>query len=538
MRGSLAGFIVALALAMGTSLALAEAETVVAKDSAKVYLKPGEASKVVVKVKSGQEMTVLRRDGRWLKVRVAGRTGFIPRTKVSGGEDGEGDQVERQTRRRPYVDGRSTDRGWGGEPPEDRRGVDAVENVDPDDPPPTEDRVAKEPREPKEPREVKEPKEPGERLSAKEPKEPRSAKEPKEPREVKEPKAPKEPVVADDPPVERPSRQEPDEGDSPDGDLKAPKRERVRLASGTQLRAKPGAKSKKVATVEAGEYFLIEERNGWARIESDDGERGWVSAKLLGGDGAPGVASKRIIAVGAKIGFTSITQGTRTAGGAKGIPDNYNLSTSGVSANLGGAYLMPLSKGKFLVGGELGYSYVKALPGIVYMGKTTGITTHNLDLRGVGGYNIGTGLGVIAWGRLGFHYDNFAVASVGDLNANTAKLPSESLTGVTLGASATMATVTPKLGAVIAFDALLAGSRSQTKNLEDGGSPSASAIWFLLGGNYRLRSRTNIDFGYRLAFVDNAFGAPMETSKRGHTGTNVTRVDVSHNVLLGVTQSF
>ena len=84
MRGTFAVFVVVIAASvMGTSLAAAE--TVVAKDGASIYLKPGESSKVVVKVKSGDEMTVVRRDGRWLKVRVKGRTGFIPRTKVSGG---------------------------------------------------------------------------------------------------------------------------------------------------------------------------------------------------------------------------------------------------------------------------------------------------------------------------------------------------------------------------------------------------------------------------------------------------------------------
>ena len=150
-----------------------------------------------------------------------------------------------------------------------------------------------------------------------------------------------------------------------------PKRERVRLSSGTQLRAKPGSKSKKVASVDAGEYFLMEERDGWARIESEDGERGWVSSKLItsGDEGSSG-PSKRLISVGARVGFALVAQGTRTAGGAKGIPDNYNLSTQGVTAGLGGSYAMPLSGGKFYVGGELAYMGMKALPGITYMGKT------------------------------------------------------------------------------------------------------------------------------------------------------------------------
>lgn len=534
MRGSIVGFVVVFGLAFASLVAdpsPAAAETVVAKDGATVYLKPGESSKVVVKVKSGQEMTVVRREGRWLKVRVKGRTGFVPRTKVQGGEDegGEEEGPERQTRRRPYVDGRSTDRGWGGEPPEDRRGVDAVENVDESDPPPPPDdeepvRSAKAPKEGK----------------GKEPKVAKAGKAPKEDKEPKEPAMVDDEPIRSEEPVERPSRgddEDPfDSGEKPES---KPKRERVRLSAGTQLRAKPGSKSRKVAAVEPGEYFLMEERDGWARIESEDGERGWVSSKLLAAESEEsGGPSKRLISVGARIGFALVAQGTRTAGGAKGIPDNYNLSTQGVTAGLGASYAMPLSGGKFYAGGEFSYLGMKALPGITYMGKTTGISTHSFDLTGVGGYNLRNSYGMVVWGRLGFHYDMFNVAAVTDLTSNTAKLPSESLAGLTAGLALTAPTVTKKIGAVVAFDALVAGSRSQTKNLEDGASPSATALWLLVGGNYRLSGRTAIDFGYRLAFVSNSFGAPPAGSMRGHTGTNVTRADVCHGLALGVSQAF
>lgn len=524
MRGSHAVFVVVFAaLVLGTSLAAAE--TVVAKDGASVYLKPGESSKVVAKVKSGDEMTVVRRDGRWLKVRVKGRTGFIPRTKVSGGEE-EVEVVERQTRRRPYVDGRSTDRGWGGEPPEDRRGADAVENVEGDEP------------------DVKEPNlragskggekggaKGGERVAVREPDRGSKGSDlgdgPVAPGDDEDPLA-----------AERPSR---GRGKADPAEDLEPKRETVRLASGTPMRSKPGAKSKKVATADPGNYFLLEEKNGWARIESEDGERGWVSSKLLVSErGEASGPTKRVIAANAKVGATFITQGIRTAGGAVGIPDNYNLSTSGVSVSLGGAYFMPLSKGKFLVGGELAYMGVKALPGIQYMGKTTAISTHSIDLRAAGGYNLKNSLGMVAWGRLGYHYDVFSVGDVANLANNTAKLPSESLSGVALGAALTAPTITKTIGAQASVDALVVGSRAQTKGLEDGASPSAFAMWLSLGGTYQLRRATTIDAGYRLGYVSNSFGAQVEGSMRGHTATatSVTRVDLSHTISLGVSQTF
>src|SRR3954451_16109842 len=102
----------------------AGAEKVKPNQPTKLYAHPGEQGKVVVKVKSGQTMTVLAKEGRWLKVRVQGRTGYVPRSKVDlPDDDGE---IARNTRRRPFVDGRGTRRGGAGEGPDDRVGADAV----------------------------------------------------------------------------------------------------------------------------------------------------------------------------------------------------------------------------------------------------------------------------------------------------------------------------------------------------------------------------------------------------------------------------
>ncbi|MFT3693409.1 MAG: SH3 domain-containing protein [Kofleriaceae bacterium] len=85
---------------------------------------PGEQGKLIVKVKEGQSMTLLSQEGRWLKVRVQGRTGWVPRSKV---EMSDPDEIARNTRRRPFVDGRSTKRGFGSSgAPDDRIGADAV----------------------------------------------------------------------------------------------------------------------------------------------------------------------------------------------------------------------------------------------------------------------------------------------------------------------------------------------------------------------------------------------------------------------------
>ena len=105
--------------------ALGHAEKVTTNQSTKLYSRAGEQSPVVLALKSGQKMTLLTKDGRWLKVRVSGRTGWIPRSKVDMPEGDE--EIARNTRRRPFVDGRGTKRGFGGEGgPDDRVGADAT----------------------------------------------------------------------------------------------------------------------------------------------------------------------------------------------------------------------------------------------------------------------------------------------------------------------------------------------------------------------------------------------------------------------------
>jgi len=105
-------FVVLMLGALGWSRP-ADAEKVKTNQSAKLYSRAGEQSPVILTLKSGQTMTVLAKDGRWIKVRVSGRTGWIPRSKVDLPNDDE--EIARNTRRRPFVDGRGTRRGFGGE---------------------------------------------------------------------------------------------------------------------------------------------------------------------------------------------------------------------------------------------------------------------------------------------------------------------------------------------------------------------------------------------------------------------------------------
>src|SRR3569833_3374238 len=100
------------------------AEKVKTNQETRVLKHPNEQGKLVIKVKVCQQMSLIVSEGRWLHVRVSGRTGWVARSKV---ELADPDEIARNTRRRPFVAGRSTHRGFGSsEAPEDRIGADAV----------------------------------------------------------------------------------------------------------------------------------------------------------------------------------------------------------------------------------------------------------------------------------------------------------------------------------------------------------------------------------------------------------------------------
>lgn len=112
---------------LASGIGAAHAERVRTTGTTKVYKSTGEQSGVITKVASGKTLSVLNTQGRWLKVRVNGRTGWVTRSSVVSLADAD---LPRNTRRRPFVDGRSTRRGWGDGAPEDRVGADAVDPGD------------------------------------------------------------------------------------------------------------------------------------------------------------------------------------------------------------------------------------------------------------------------------------------------------------------------------------------------------------------------------------------------------------------------
>jgi uncharacterized protein YgiM (DUF1202 family) len=499
MRNRLVIASVVCGLLASNSARPVQAEEVKTTHTTKILKRPGEQAPVVVRVDAGRSLTVLGSDGRWLKVRVNGRTGWVTRSAVAGTASARG--VQRNTRRRPFVDGRSVRRGWSGDAPEDRVGADATE-------------------------------EPADEAD--------EADEPAPKKVVKKP-APKPRRHRDDDDADRDDDRARDRDggdDAEDAEPAGPAPRSVTVVADADLRAKPTRRGRAVASVAKGERVAIvgEDDSGeWLQVENQDGDSGWIRAKQVTAD----TRAERVIHLDARVGVASVGQAFRSNG--TGTLANYKLGSSEIALAVGGGLDIKY-KQDYRLGADLAYVGGKAQPGIRYTDGTTsadiGFVTHDVDLRAKLGYDFHKPSGLVAWGRVGYHYGMFKVADVGDFTKNLAKLPSEILSGPTAGLALEIPRLTPKLGAFATADVLFPGKRVQTKGLEDGAASKVIAVWSSAVVSYQWKSSVTLDAGYQLAYAKTTWAGAATASMRGTNATVAARSDLTHTLTLGIAKRF
>ena len=505
----------------------AHAEKVKTNQATKLRSRPGEHADILLAVKSGQSMTVLSKENvRWLKVRVSGRTGYIVRTTVDLPEGD--DTIQRNTRRRPFVDGRSTHRGFGGEEgPDDRVGADAIGTKGGGDDDASEpERETKTKTKPKS--KTKEPEDDDSEPKSK----PKSKGKPKD----KDPDEDKSEAGGED-----------DKDKDKSSDDAGDQRPTAHVSQTTTARDEPAKGSEPSFKAKPGDTLYVEKTKGkWTMVSVEEGDAGWIETDKLDIEGgSSGGTGRRVIDARARVGVTIISQGLRTPGGALTVPDNYNISSSAATVDIGATYLYPYSK-DILLGGEFTYQYALAIPGVPYkdpttmVSSTTSFTIHDFDLRAVAGYDLHNSKGMVVYGHLGFRYQGYLVADVIDFNKNTARIPSETFKAPTIGAALAIPKVTPTIGLNFHVDLAAVGtSVTQTKNLEDGGSPSGKQFNLGAGFLYKWKSDMDIAITYDLSYGSYSFGDPSTNSMRQHTGNGgVTRTDIFHSLTAGIAKSF
>jgi len=510
---------VALAgLFMVLGISFASAERVRTTQTTKVMKRPGEKSAVVTRVQKGRTLTVIASEGRWFKVRINGRTGWIARSAV---QTASAREVPRNTRRRPFVDGRSTRRGGWGAAPEDRVGGDAVSDGDADvragdD---GDDAAADAPR----------PRKPA-----------RAARKAKPRREVE---ADDDEEVADDDGGDADPEAAGDEDCDDDCDEEAaapdPPEERVvRVAvAKTKLRSKPSRKGRATTRLARGaRLVVVEERDDWMLVEDPDGDSGWIEKSAIA---EPGMRPERRIHLAGRLGFDRIAQVFRSDGDA--TLSNYDVSAAAATIALGADYLQKYGA-KYLIGAEAHYDLGRSTPGIRYSDGTNVVdipfTTHDVDARLVGGYDFHHRTQAAVFARLGYHYSMFQVANVADFTKNLARLPSETLSGPTVGIAAEMPKLRDKIGARLHADYLVAGKRAQTTGLEDGQVSTVSALWAGLAVDYQWKSDITIAFAYAYDWSKTVWTGAATASMRGTNSTEAARKDTAHGITIGLAKAF
>ncbi len=474
-------------LALTLSAGVAQADRVRTTKSTKVYKRTGEQSGVVTNVAKGKSLDVVSQQGRWLKVRVNGRTGWVTQSSVVALEARD---VPRNTRRRPFVDGRSTRRGWSGDAPDDRVGADSIDDGE----------------------------DAADADAGEDDDQPRRAA-----RTTRDDDGDDEPAIDEDA-----------------GDAGADQVQMVTVTAGkAKLYPRAAKKGRAVVTVRRGAQLTVLEESSsgaWIRVEDEDGEAGWIASSAVSDPDGAGPRPKRVFAFGARMGFASVGGKFASNGPATAAdpPRTYTFGSTALSVALGGEAVFAFKKTLYL-GAGLEYLGCIATPGIRYatatMAQDIGFKTHDIDARALIGYDFRKRSGLTAWARLGYHYGLFSVSNLDNL----AQIPTETFSGPTVGTALRMPRLTDKIGASASVDVVYPGTRSQTAGNQDGAVAGAMAAAVQLAGQYGWKGAWKIDAVYRFGYARTRWTGE---STRVVGATSSERTDLSHVLTAGLGRAF
>ena len=241
----------------------------------------------------------------------------------------------------------------------------------------------------------------------------------------------------------------------------------------------------------------------------------------------------------AGIGFHRIAMSFRSNG--EGNLANYTVSSAAASLAIDASFVFR-EKRELLYGIDTYYIGSISTPGIQVESGTqkadTSFTSHELAVTGLIGYQLSPRLGVEIVGRIGYYHQFFLISNINDLQKNLARLPSESLFGITTGFQFNVARITKRISASVRADALFPGWRRQTAGLEDGNSSSTLAGWASARFAYIFKGSWAATTQYRFAYAKTDFSGAARDSQRSHGADNANRTDTGHLITLGVSTTF
>jgi hypothetical protein len=146
-----------------------------------------------------------------------------------------------------------------------------------------------------------------------------------------------------------------------------------------------------------------------------------------------------------------------------------------------------------------------------------------------------------AYGRLGYHYNRVGIDDVEKFAVNLPKLPSEILSGITVGVMLDVPRFNPKFAFRISADYLISGERVQTLGLEDGLLSDSSGIWGAARVDYQWKPDMKITGQYNYSGLKTVWQGAAPVSMRDHTAAagdpGAERSDVVHTLYLGLSRA-
>jgi SH3-like domain-containing protein len=352
------------------------------------------------------------------------------------------------------------------------------------------------------------------------------------------------------------SDEESDDDEADDGDERAsankrrPQREvaTVKVAE-ARIYEERSSRSRRIDRVPEGtRLFVIERDDKWIKVETETGDVGWVRRSKVTdtGGGAPVAATQTTAKLtrraSAGIGYSSISQ--RFFSKSDDPRATYNLSSGAAVLGVSGELVYDDSD-RWLLAGDLTYRYSHAAPGVRYTDPETmiaadiGFKRHQLGVGARAGYELGAERLATVYGRLGLLYDNFRINDVNNFDLNLARLPSEVLTGITVGAMLDVPRLGEKWAGRLQIETLpLLAGRKQTAGLEDGASSKTFAAWGGALVEYAWNETYRVTGEYQYAYARTTWQGVKEGSMRPHMADSARRKDGTHVLLIGLGRSF
>ncbi len=520
---------------------------------ANLRARPGERAPTLAHLDEGQTVRVLGRQGRWLKVSVKGKVGWITRTQVA--DDGEpmSARASSEKKRTAAAKARSK-KGWSSMDDE-AVGADAVESDDEEASADDESATASD--------EGDDSADEGAPAKMKK-KNAKAEREEKAERERQE-RAEAEQAEKDEKAAEMKAK-------------KAKKQASAKIAKGGEVvavrrivgHAKPSKKSDERFDAKKGAQLTvvaINEEGDWIKVEDAEGDKGWVAKKDLRASGDESMDSDEGDAVaesdsGSDVGSSDDSDGesrgvrkmaekqgpmmmwVSASGGVLNRTQTYVSGGTGLKANYGLANTAPAvigglgfvrRAGSFNLGADAGIIATMGGSGIAIAGSNGGMaetlawSALEIDVHGNLQYVLSP-RGYAIGARAGYHVSSVTV----DVSTQ-AKLPSEKLAGFTVGGVFEAPRLTDKIGMRVGADLLMGGTLLQTQGLQDGESSAASVMFLNAGATYSFTPRLGANASYQLAYETFAFAG---ANQREPSATKAKREDLQHVFGLGLAYVF